>query len=108
MLPRGLNFPHGTQYTSTSIALLTEESGPSVHTHPINSSKLLDMINKSLEPDERHALVDVLSKHAGVFDFSQLGRYPVIPATRTNHSIHTGGHAQFAKDLTAFPRPSDE
>lgn len=104
MLPRGLNVAHGTKYTSTSIAVLTEESGPSVHTHPMDSSKLLNMINKSLEQDERRALVDVLSKHAGVFDFSQLERCPVIPATRTHHTIHTGGARPIRqKTLPRFP-----
>lgn len=90
VLPRGLKLAHGTEHTSASIAVLTEESGPRVNTRPVHSSAFLDMINQSLQPDERRALIDVLSKHASVFDFSQRHKCSAIPANRTHHSIHTG------------------
>lgn len=48
------------------------------------------MINESLCPDKRRALIEVLTRYSGVFDFTRQHQRSSIPTTRTHHSIHTG------------------
>lgn len=48
------------------------------------------MVNKSLSSTERDTLVDILSKHVSVFDFSQDVSRLKLPPSRTRHTIDTG------------------
>lgn len=51
------------------------------------------MVNKSLSTSERRTLVGVLSKHISAFDLAQKGTKPLIPASRTRHTINMSSAA---------------
>lgn len=91
VLPGGMKLALFKPESSTTLVALVDATGQKGRPDSQGSedSQLLQMISKSLGQDERHTLLDVLSKHSTVFDFGKKSQTPSIPASRIRHRIHT-------------------
>lgn len=88
LLPSGMKLALFKEETPALLAVLGA-ANESLHPCP-SDSKLLQLVSKSLSTSERYTLLDVLSKHSQVFDFSQTDTTSQIPTSRIRHRINTG------------------
>lgn len=87
VLPEGINLSEYESNQCVSVAVMGDQGAPGDIITP--SSNLLSIVKKSHSSPECDTLVDILSRHVYVFDFSQDGSPSALPASRARRTIDT-------------------
>lgn len=90
ILPRGMNLAICDGANGNSIAAVDDEDQKRLAVDECScsyESQILSMVSKNLRSHERQRLVELLERHASVFDFCEKEKRPSLPCSRAQQRI---------------------